>query len=330
MAIMAAVAFAWDASRANTIAKGVTVVGIDVGGMTRAEAKRKIQAEVAKPLDKPVVAVFDGTKYKLRPKKLDFEVDIDGMVDSAIDASRQASIPTRVWRDLTGQTVNRHIGPQVSYNDDGITDFIGKVEEAINRDPVDASVEPDGSGLHVVESKKGRELDSDGLEERIAAALVRPDGRKIELEVRETDPEVSIDEIADKYPTYITVDRSNFKLRLWKNLELEKEYPIAVGAIGMETPAGEYHIQNKAVNPAWHVPDREWAGKLAGKVIPGGDPRNALKARWMGIYDGAGIHGTDAVDSLGTAASHGCVRMAIPDVIELYDLVEVGDPIYIG
>ena len=50
----------------------------------------------------------------------------------------------------------------------------------------------------------------------------------------------------------------------------------------------------------------------------------------MGIYAGAGIHGTDDVGSLGTAASHGCVRMSVPDVIELYDQVDVGTPIYIG
>jgi lipoprotein-anchoring transpeptidase ErfK/SrfK len=50
----------------------------------------------------------------------------------------------------------------------------------------------------------------------------------------------------------------------------------------------------------------------------------------MGIYEGAGIHGTEETSSLGSAASHGCVRMAVPDVEELYDLVEVGTPIYIG
>jgi len=49
----------------------------------------------------------------------------------------------------------------------------------------------------------------------------------------------------------------------------------------------------------------------------------------MGFNGGAGIHGTAEVGSLGSAASHGCVRMAIPDVIDLYDRVQVGDPIYI-
>jgi lipoprotein-anchoring transpeptidase ErfK/SrfK len=64
--------------------------------------------------------------------------------------------------------------------------------------------------------------------------------------------------------------------------------------------------------------------------VPGGSPENPLKARWLGIFDGAGIHGTDEVASLGHAASHGCVRMAIPDVIELYPQVPVQAPIYIG
>jgi lipoprotein-anchoring transpeptidase ErfK/SrfK len=85
-----------------------------------------------------------------------------------------------------------------------------------------------------------------------------------------------------------------------------------------------------AVNPAWSVPNSAWAGDLAGTVVPGGTPENPLKARWMGIFDGAGIHGTDDLASLGSAASHGCIRMSIPDVINLYDQVDVGTPIYIG
>jgi lipoprotein-anchoring transpeptidase ErfK/SrfK len=105
---------------------------------------------------------------------------------------------------------------------------------------------------------------------------------------------------------------------------------VAIGQVGFDTPAGLYHIQNKAVNPAWSVPNSGWAGDLAGTVVPGGVPENPLKARWLGIFDGAGIHGTDAVGSIGTAASHGCVRMLIPDVIELYDQVPVGAPIYIA
>jgi lipoprotein-anchoring transpeptidase ErfK/SrfK len=101
-----------------------------------------------------------------------------------------------------------------------------------------------------------------------------------------------------------------------------------VGQAGLETPAGRYTIQNMAENPSWHVPNSAWAGDLAGTVVPPG-PSNPIKARWMGIYDGAGIHGTDSINSLGTSASHGCVRMSIPDVEELYAQVKVGTPVLI-
>jgi lipoprotein-anchoring transpeptidase ErfK/SrfK len=144
-------------------------------------------------------------------------------------------------------------------------------------------------------------------------------------------PDVTTDELAERYPAILIVNRSAFQLTLYKNLELHKTYGIAVGQVGLETPAGLYHIQNKAVDPAWTMPDSDWVAPAdRGKVIPGGVPENPLKARWLGIYDGAGIHGTDAEGSIGTAASHGCIRMRIPEVIELYDQVPVNAPVYIA
>jgi lipoprotein-anchoring transpeptidase ErfK/SrfK len=155
--------------------------------------------------------------------------------------------------------------------------------------------------------------------------------RVVEVSTSEVQPEVSREELATKYPYVITVNRPSFELRFWKNLRLVKTYKVAVGATGYDTPSGLYHVQNKAVNPAWTMPNSDWvAAADRGKVVPGGVPENPLKARWMGIYDGAGIHGTDSVGSLGSAASHGCIRMAIPDVVELYDQVPVATPVYIA
>jgi lipoprotein-anchoring transpeptidase ErfK/SrfK len=103
--------------------------------------------------------------------------------------------------------------------------------------------------------------------------------------------------------------------------------------VGLETPAGIYHIQNKAVNPAWTMPNSSWVAPAdRGKVVPGGTAENPLKARWLGIFNGAGIHGIDPSEygTIGHAASHGCVRMRIDDVIDLYPRVPVGAPIYIA
>ena len=65
-------------------------------------------------------------------------------------------------------------------------------------------------------------------------------------------------------------------------------------------------------------------------MIPGGTPENPLKARWLGIFDGAGIHGTDDVGSIGTAASHGCIRMRIPDVRSSTTRCRSDAPVYIA
>ena len=108
-----------------------------------------------------------------------------------------------------------------------------------------------------------------------------------------------------------------------------KTYRIAVGRAGLETPAGEYTINDKQIDPSWHVPNSPWAGALAGRIIPPG-PSDPIKSRWMGFWNGSGIHGTSDVGSLGSAASHGCIRMAIPDVIEVYNEVPVGAPVYIA
>jgi lipoprotein-anchoring transpeptidase ErfK/SrfK len=98
---------------------------------------------------------------------------------------------------------------------------------------------------------------------------------------------------------------------------------------GHATPRGRFSITNKAVNPDWTAPDELWAGAYRNEVVEGGAPENPLKARWLGIVDGVGIHGTDADWSIGTRASHGCIRMRIPDVIDLYPRVPVGSTVLI-
>ena len=96
------------------------------------------------------------------------------------------------------------------------------------------------------------------------------------------------------------------------------------------TPLGQFSVQTKQVDPVWNVPNSDWAGDLAGKSIPGGDPRNPLVARWIGFNGSVGFHGTKSIDSLGRSASHGCVRMAPGDVIDLFERVEVGTPVVVA
>jgi lipoprotein-anchoring transpeptidase ErfK/SrfK len=322
-------AFAYDSSRDDVIAEGVTIAGVDVGGMKTEAARRLVRQELQKPLERPI-AVFRGEqRFRLSAHDAGVRADVGGMVDEALQQSRDGSIFSRVARDITGGEENAQVSARVSYSSDAVEQLVERVEGKLNRPARDAEV--DFPSLEKVKEQKGRRVRTAMLEQRIAQALTVPGvERRVKAPVRILKPKVTQAELAGKYPVVLIADRYNFKLRLYKDLNLQKEYTVAVGALGFDTPAGLYHIQNKAVDPAWHVPERDWAGDLAGTIVPGGTPQNPLKARWMGIYDGAGIHGTDQTYSLGTAASHGCIRMGIPDVIELYDQVPVGAPIYIA
>ena len=323
----AVAAYAYDSSRDDVIAHGITVAGVDVGGMHVTQARRTIARELRAPLERPISVVHAGQRFSLSARDAGVHADVSGMVDEALAKSRSGNIISRVARDITGGEENAQVPARVTYDQQAIDALVKRVGNRLNRAARDAEV--DFPSLAKVKERKGLQARAAVLRQRLAQALTVPGvQRRVRAPVRITRPKVTQAQLADKYPVLLIADRTNFKLRLYKQLQLVKEYTVAVGAIGFDTPAGLYHIQNKQVDPTWNVPNSAWAGDLAGKSIPAG-PDNPLKARWMGIFDGAGIHGTDETYSLGHAASHGCLRMAIPDVIELYDQVPVGAPIYI-
>lgn len=326
----AVAAYAYDSSQDDTIAEGVTIAGVDVGGMNAERAERAVRRQLLAPLRHSLRVGYDGERWVLSGDQLKVRADIDAAVEEALDASRDGGLPGRVVRYVTGGEVEETVPAQVEYSERAINRFVRRVAEDVNREPRDASVEASGSELTVVPPEYGRKLRDNLLTEQLDAAVLNADAdRTIAARTHPLKPEVLASEVAEEHPTYLTLDRSTYTLRFWKNLKLAKTYTVAVGQEGLETPEGLYSIQSKEVEPTWNVPESDWAGSLAGQSIPPG-PSNPLKARWMGIYEGAGIHGTEETYSLGTAASHGCIRMAIPDVEELYELVDVGTPIYIG
>ncbi len=324
-------AYAWDNSKAGQVADGVRVGNVELGGLDENQATDLLKHELVKPLAKPVKVTYEGEDYTLYADDLDVRADIDGMVSEALTVSREDALPSRIVRYVTGGEVDHRIKPEVAYSETAIERFVQGVAAKVNTEAQDASIEPTTTSLEPVPGKEGTALREDELRAGIKRVLESSGNgaRTVKATVETVKPEVTTEELAAQYPTYITVDRSTFTLRLYEDLKLAREYTVAVGAEGFDTPTGVYPIESKQVDPVWNVPDSDWAGSLAGTTVPGGSPENPLKARWLGIYAGAGIHGTDDVGSLGSAASHGCVRMAVPDVIELYDLVDVGTPVYI-
>lgn len=118
----------------------------------------------------------------------------------------------------------------------------------------------------------------------------------------------------------IVVSLEDRKLALVENGQVTKVYSVAVGKPSTPSPVGEFTIERRAMNPTYHHDGRT--------VAPG--PHNPVGDRWMGLSKaGYGIHGTNEPNSIGKAASHGCIRMGKADIEDLYSRVEVGDQVEI-
>jgi L,D-transpeptidase-like protein/putative peptidoglycan binding protein len=322
--------YAYDSSRSDVIAQGITAGGVDVGGLSAARARDVLRRSLGPKLNSSVVLLSHDRRWSLSPASIDARLGVDRMVREALAKSRQGNFFGRAMRDLRGEKVDASVPLRVAHSRAKLYGFVGVVAKQIERPAVDATIEPSGTTLSWTPSHDGIAVQRRFLAARILRMLRDPNARHVaSIPTRVLRPHLSTSRLAYKYQTFITIDRAHFRLRLWKNLRLARTYTIAVGRQGLETPAGQYEINDRQVNPSWHVPNSSWAGALAGRVIPPG-PDDPIKARWLGFYNGAGIHGTDEISSLGTAASHGCIRMSIPDVEQLYPLVPLHTPIYVG
>ena len=330
VALFAGAAFAWDQVSSDKVAPGVDVGGVEIGGLTRDEAVTRLKRDYLGELQQPVVASYEDKRWTLTPEQANVSVNVDQSVDAALDRSREGNFVVRAYRSISGQPLDASVSPSVSYDRGAVGAFVKRVASDLDAPARDASLDFGSGSPEPVSSRDGRNVKEDRLRRQVRAALSTPGApHALRIKVRKVKPKVTTAELSEEYPTLIMVSRGSFKLTLYKDLKPSKTYTVALGAAGYDTPTGLYSIQDKQVNPTWNVPNSDWAGDLAGRSIPPG-PDNPLKARWMGIANGAGIHGTSDIGSLGSAASHGCVRMSEPDVIDLFDRVEVGTPVYIG
>lgn len=303
------------------IAPGIAVGGVDVSNLTLAEATARLRPALAPKLGKRVIVAVAGKRYVLTPKQMRLTFDASKSARRAFNTGRQSPPPA-------GTVTN--VAPFVIFRRAPIRDFANRVGKAAHVKARDATVRITLRRIHRRKSRPGRDLRERALRATIERTVVDPAApRLLKPGRRATKPKITADELPSRYPTIITIDRSNFKLRLFKRLKFSKAYGVAVGAAGYDTPAGQYAIQTKQVNPAWSAPDKPWAGLYRGRTVPGGAPDNPLKARWLGIANGVGIHGTGDPGSIGSRASHGCIRMTVPDVIDLYPRVPIGTPVLI-
>jgi lipoprotein-anchoring transpeptidase ErfK/SrfK len=301
------------------IAANVTAGGTDVSGLTLAEAAGKLYTTHGFNTGRPLSTHVAGHKYAVAPADFGFVFDVNKSARRAYNAG------------LKPHDKVVEVPLFITYDQAKVDAYASKIAGEIKRDARDARVDIKLRSIGKVASKDGRTIDAKALATSVSAALADPNkDRILSPKLKVIKPKVTTGSLSKAYGTIVTIDRGNFKLRLFKKLKLSKTYGVAVGMPAYPTPTGLFSIANKAVNPAWTAPNSPWAGAYANETVAGGSAENPLKARWMGIVNGVGIHGTGAPGSIGSRASHGCIRMTVPDVIDLYPRVPVGSPVLIG
>jgi lipoprotein-anchoring transpeptidase ErfK/SrfK len=326
-----ALAFA-DAGAGGKLPAGATVAGIDVGGLTREDAIERTRRRVGALITRPVKVELADHDYTLKAQQAGVRADVESAVARAYETGRQGSFVTRGWREISGETVPTQERVPITADRSAVNAFVARIQRKEKADPVDASLKLSLTSVSVQASKPGRRLAArDALVARLMRQLTsRSDDRTIRARTIKVDAKVTEDDIFDKQPAAVTVSRDQKRVRLFKRGSLVKTYTVAVGSAEYPSPTGHFAVQTKQVNPAWNVPNSSWAGSLAGQTIPSGDPANPLVARWIGFAGSVGFHGTASSGSLGTAASHGCVRMSPDDVIDLYTRVDIGTPVLVA
>ena len=328
LALFVAGVFVIDAGKQDVIADGVRIGTLDVGGLERDQARELVRRELTGSVGEPVTATHGGRRFVLKPAQARARLDVDATVDAAIRRSREGNAFSRVF---AGEDLRGTVTPRVAFSRAAVEDFATRIARRVGRPARDADIEWHDGKIERTRALKGIQVHKSDLLGTLVSVMSNPAAqRTVKVPVKVTErADRNLQDLAKRYRTVIAVDRDAKVLRLYKSLRLDKRYKIAVGKAGLETAAGRYKIAEKTVDPAWHVPLSDWAGDLAGRTIPPGDPQNPLEARWMGFHDGQGIHGTADLASLGTAASHGCIRMSVPAVKQLFREVKVGTPLFL-
>jgi lipoprotein-anchoring transpeptidase ErfK/SrfK len=303
LAAVASGAAAPSAKQGGSVPHGVSVGGLKLGGMSAEQAR----AALDWAYNRPVRFVFYGHRWRIRPAKIGATVDVEQTIGRALKASPGADVLLSVRIDggrLTQYTQGLNHWLSVPAQD-------ATASLASNLTPVIQAGKP-GLAIHQLATRQ-----------RIRAALqltVRPLVRPAAETVA---PNVS----PANFGPVVVIYRGSNQMHVYDGTHPWRTFPVATGQSIYPTPLGSWHVVDMQRNPWWRPPDSSWAKGL--KPIPPG-PGNPLGTRWMGLdAAGVGMHGTPDAASIGYSASHGCIRMYVPDAEWLFNQVHIGTPVFI-
>jgi len=320
-------AYRYEMANADRILPGVRIDGIDVGGMTKAEAVAALEGRVEDRLDAPVTLVLGDRIWTSSIAELGRRALVDRAVTEALAVNEQHGTFDRFWRRFRDTPVD--VDLEVSYQTRGraAERLVDEIADEVYRPGRDAavSISDDGDGVRFTRAHDGKKLARAASLRRLLAAVDRGQP-SVDLATVPVTPRVTAGSLG---PTIVVhVDRN--ELELYDGFDLVRTYDVATAKPGYTTPGGEWTIWDMRENPTWYNPALDDWGADLPAVIPGG-PGNPMGTRALYI-DAPGlirIHGTTDPSSIGRYASHGCIRMQNEEIEDLFDRVDIGTTVLV-
>jgi lipoprotein-anchoring transpeptidase ErfK/SrfK len=284
------------------IATGVRIGPATVGGLTSEPAR----AVVAKAYARPVRVAYDGRVWTLDRTRFAPRADVDGAVMRALQAAPGTDVPIAV-----------------ESSSEALRKLVDELSHSIDRPARDARLVGFDRRPLIAPERAGVVVRRAAAVAAIQRALAHGAAEPVAIPTRALPPTRT----RGQFGRLIVIERGGNSLRLFDGPKLVRAFGVATGQSIYPTPSGVFAIVDKQLNPWWIPPASPWA--RGEKPVPPG-PANPLGTRWMGLSAaGVGIHGTPNDASIGYSASHGCIRMHIPDAEWLFQQVTVGTPVLI-
>jgi hypothetical protein len=294
----------------NVIAEGVTIEGLDVGGLTRSEAVDAVEAWFAQPI---------AVRFKDRRLRAHPTPDLRARANEWLAVKRAAGAPS-----------GTDVRLPLTLSKRGLRQYAARIAKRFDRAARNSSLSLSGRlKPHVSKAKPGLRIEERQFRLSLRKAILTHTRGPIWVPKRTVWPEVTRGSIGP----VIVIKRESKRLHLYRGvkrrggMKSRAIFGVATGLPQYPTPLGRFTIVTMQRHPWWYPPDSDWAD--GAQPIPPG-PGNPLGTRWMGLsVGGVGIHGTPNAASIGYSASHGCIRMRIPEAEWLFERVRVGTTVFI-
>lgn len=314
------------------ILPGVEIGGVDVSGMTRDEALGAVEATLAPQLQRPISMWWADQSWTTTPAALGSTSDAPARIGEAVAASTAPSWEQLARMRFLDEGLGMAAGVTVTHSAEGARAWVAEVGASIDRPTRDAAMDFSTGWITFTPAETGIRTLVDATTTNLVRTLTEAGGgtgpARVRLGVLETQPAVT----AADMDRVLLVRQSENRLYLYESGAITHEYLVTTGTGNYPTPTGEFTIGLKRPAPTWVNPDPDgWGADMPESIGPGpGNPLGLRALNWVdaeGNDDGIRFHGTQNVADLGGTGSHGCVRLSNADVVELYELVEVGDRI---